>query len=530
MAITRFSVDVTGAQLPSDYRQRKLATLFSSSPGENVQPFPFWFTDVIPIARGFKSIEYEAGELMPVVAGDQQVRPLYKVLPTSAVDIQPIYTANGLIYTRSPITLEWDDTGIPPTLSPYQPTVALIQARAFVYQPGVGIYELDPLTGVFNQVTLHWGTGVTPPPWDDVRGIVSNSGYLMLYTADTIYWSSPIDPLEFALTDAGQVPTGAGSSRIQALLGTIQYSTRIAGGSIIYSNKNIISVRYTGSVISPWAFVEIPNAGGVTKAYHVSTPDDGNTHYVWSTKGLITVSLTQANRILKEFTDAVTSNVYHLVDDGDNISEVSTPIDIGLHNVLGGKLIFSVGAELDPYDVAWVYDLDLNRWGRLEFSHWAISPHFDVSLADRPTYQWLIDNNKAWDDLVDVTMRSMLGQAADLSPKPDKLAVIGGDGTAYKVDLLKTTTNAKSVVLIGDVRLTRRRACTIQRVEVQTDQARPQIFLRPENQVPVEFLESTYEPMNYLGYSTANMQLIELRGDFTISALEVSLQDAGYAL
>lgn len=528
MAITRFSVDVQGAQLPSDYKQRKLATLFSSTPGENVQPFPFWFTDVIPTARGFKSIQYDAGEQLPVIVGDQNHRPAYKILPTADVEVVPILAANDLIYIRNTSTLLWGDSGIPANPTPFQPTIAVIQAQSFVYKPSVGIYKLDSQSGTLTAFPLDWG-GITPPSFDTIRGICSNSGYLMLYTVDTIYWSSPIDPADFRLVDAGQIPTGAGSTRIQSLLGTIQYSTRIAGGSIIYSNKNIVSVRYTGSSSNPWAFVEIPNAGGVTRAYHVSTPDDGNTHYVWSTKGLITVSLGQARRILKEFTDFISTNQYRLLTDTE-IEDLDTPTDIALHNILGGKLCFSVGAEDMEFSVLWLYDLDLNRWGRMEHEHWAVAPHHDVSLTDRPTYDRLLLDTLTFDGLANVTMRSMLGQAEDIAAKPDRMTLLGSDSMMQVVNLLADTTTAVSKVFIGDIRLSRSRACTVQRVLLQTTESKPLVTLRPVYQPLVNFIESTYEPSNYLGYGTANYHVLELSGNFTISAIEVSLQDAGYAL
>ena len=197
MSVTRFDVDVQGAQLPSDFRQRKLATLFSSTPGENIQPFPFWFTDVIPISRGFKSVEYEAGEQLPLVVGDQAHRPLYKILPTVEADVVPIFACNDLIYIRSRSTLLWADSGIPSNPTPVQPTVAFIQADSFVYKPSVGIYKLNQTTQALDAFPLDFGSGITPPSFDDIRGICSNSGYLILYTAETVYWSSPIDPSDF---------------------------------------------------------------------------------------------------------------------------------------------------------------------------------------------------------------------------------------------------------------------------------------------------------------------------------------------
>ena len=529
MAVTRANIDIIQQQLPADHRQRKLAALFTSSPGENVLPYPYWYHNVVPTARGFKSVNYSQLEAIPPVdiTIEQLVHPSYGEVPTAELYTVPIYVANNKLYTFDFKVNVWrEDFDLPN--SNISPTVAYVSGTSYLFHPSIGLKKL--VQGSWVDVTLDWGTGVTPPPLGDFIGIANNTGYLVLYDRTTIYWSAPDNPEMFGLEVAG-VPTGAGSSRIQALLGYIQNLKTLAGGAIIYSNKNAISMRYTNNARNPWVFTELPDSAGITAAHHVVVSPSGAAHYAWTTQGLMQLTLGQGKRILPEWTQVLSSEEYSL-DGATEVQTVNTRVNLRMSLAVGSALIISVGEEGKPYNAAWVYDLDLGRWGRLQYDHWDIVSYTPLEDPDIVTYREMTDNNWTFASLRGRTIRSLAGSATGASAVARELAVIGADGFRHKADLSSLSDGADAFVLIGDVRITHSKATTLQSVKLQTAGGAPKVEACVLGVDPlwVEFIHNTYTPDEWVEFVSGNALTLKVSGDFTISSIEIALQQAGYVL
>lgn len=529
MATTKFNVDLLNQQLPADYRQRKLATLFSSTPGENIQPFPYWYHNVVPTARGFKSVSYERMDSLPAVDSTltQYTLPTYYTVESATLYTIQIYVVNNKLFTYNYKDLAWQqsyDLGASTT----QPTLATVSGNSYMFHPTFGLKCYNVSTLSWDDVTLDWGKGVTPPPMANFLGITDNTGYLLLFDDVTVYWSSPTNPETFALADSLGVATGAGSTRIQAALGIIQTIEPIAGGAIVYTNKNMVSMRYTNNARNPWSFVELPDSAGVIGSQHIANDIARAYHYVWTTHGIMQVNLAGAKRILPEWTQQISSDLF-FVDGADaTVRQEVSSLALRVSVAAGSVLILSVGREAEPYSTAWTYDLDLNRWGRLQIPHIDIKQYILSPIIT--TYQALIDKNHSFNDLVGTTMRSMRGDSASASAVSRELVVIGADGYRYNVDLAKISSNADAFVLIGDIRLTRNTACALQEVRLQTTEGTPNVDVHTVNQGWRKFMHNTYEPDSWVEYSSGNHHTIKLSGDFIISGIEVTLQNAGYKL
>lgn len=531
MAVTKANIDITQQQLPADHRQRKQAALFTSSPGENILPYPYWYHNVVPTARGFKSVSYQQLEALPAVDPTipQVVHPSYGEVPTAGLYTVPIYVANNKLYTYDFKVNAWREDFDLTQATDVAPTVAYVNGTSYMFHPTITLKKLEQ--GTWVDVTLDWGDGVTPPDLGAFTGIVSNTGYLVLYDKDTIYWSSPENPEVFALVNTGGVATGAGSSRIQALLGYIQNIKALAGGSIIYSNKNAISMRYTNNARNPWVFVELPDSAGITEARHVVVAPSGAAHYAWTTQGLMQLTLGQGKRILPEWTQSLSSEEY-IVSDSNDIEVIAAKVNIRMSLAVGSALIISVGREGQPYDAAWVYDLDLGRWGRLDFTHWDIVSYTPLADPDIVTYAEMITDSWSFASLAGRTISSLAGSAVGASAVSKELAVVGADGFRYKVDLAAPSTSADSYVLIGDIRITANKATTLQAVRLQTLEGAPQISACAVEANPqwTQFINNTYTPNEWVEFVSANAITLKVSGDFTISSLEIALQQAGYVL
>lgn len=528
MARQKFDVDLTSAQPPADYRQKKLATLFSSSPGENVQPYAYWLKNVVPTARGFKSISYSPLNNVPAYdeSVDQPRPPIYITAPTDTLYTVPIYSVNGVLYYYKIQDQSWLEVGLAAS-SPHQPSLAYVSGNTYLFQQELGLLKYDGQS--FAAVTLGWGDGVTPPNMDDMIGIVATNGYLVLYTVDTVYWSSPIDPENFALTDGTGVTTGAGSTRVQALQGELVILRSIAGGVILYSNKNMLSMRYTNNASNPWIFSELPEGSGVTSSDHVTSSILRGYHFVWSTTGLAQVTLTGATRILPEWTSRLSTEQLSLTDGTDVITVAGTN-QLRISMAAGNFLIISVGKRDTPYRMAWTYDVDLNRWGRFEIDHWAVAPYVPLTSSEVVTYEEMQLQGWLYSDLYAVPIASLLGSTQSLSAFAQELMFVRADNVRVRCDLASDSNGADSLMLVGDIRLSRTRACTIQEIELQVDSMSPIVSVSTDKRDYLPYILNPTLDGVYQQRCTGNRHVVAVEGDFTISAMELTLQNAGAAL
>ena len=530
MATRTFGVDIIGQQLPADFRQRKLATLFSSTPGENIQPYPYWYHNVVPTARGFKSISYERLDAIPAIQAGivQHIPPSY--IPVESVSIYtiPLYVVNNKLYTFDFALDKWDlvhDLGT----STITPTTAYVNGTSYAFHPVMGLKKYDFLNRTWVDVTLKWAEDpdtVVPPTTSEFVGIVDNTGYLVMYTTDTIYYSSPTNPEDFSLTKGG-VSTGAGSTRVQPAIGEFQMIAPIAGGAIIYTNKNMVSMRYTNNARNPWSFVELADGAGIVNMHHIANDTARAYHYVWTTHGIMQISLSTARRILPEWTQQISSELYALDVNGE-VQTKQGRVNVRMNIAAGSVLLISVGSELEPYAATWVYDLDLNRWGRLQYPHLDIAQY--IEIPDIYTYEKLIAEQLKFKDLSSRSMRALMGTTENVSAVSRELVFIGTDGYRYKVDLAAMSSGAEAFVLVGDIRMTRSKACILQQVRLQTTEGLPSISVYTKDQAWRDFMHNPYEPDCWVEYSSGAAHTIKLEGDFIISSMEVTLQQAGYSL
>lgn len=110
---------------------------------------------------------------------------------------------------------------------------------------------------VTREVTYHnidgymqWGTN-----W---IGVASWGNYMLVYTLERVYYSSPLDFKDF--TPA----TGLGGSlRIAEALGPIQCIVPHSQGFLIYCRKNIVNASYSGDPVAPFILTEVPGSAGL---------------------------------------------------------------------------------------------------------------------------------------------------------------------------------------------------------------------------------------------------------------------------
>lgn len=319
-------------------------------------PQAFFMQNVLPTQRGFDSVHYAR------VVG-QHTYPTYldKVftLRDGAGNVALYSHAGGqnLVYTAS--TGTWVAF---PTVSG-QVTVAYLKGTTYIAIAGMGLYVYDFGAETFTQQTL---SGIS---FTNVDGVAAANQYLLLWTPDTLAWSDPADPLDFSTSLAG-------STGILANRGLLVQCLPISDGLIAYTTHNAVSCLYTGNSTLPFAFREIPNSAGIADPEHVAYEGTANAHIAWTTSGFMQVGMREATLIWPELSAAVAAGVYSSCPvSGTGRYPTLESVDslaVKLSNIGARYIAVSVksaDAGTIEYPLAYVYDVALDRWGRLDIPH-----------------------------------------------------------------------------------------------------------------------------------------------------------------
>ena len=112
-----------------------------------------------------------------------------------------------------------------------------------------GSQTLNPATALVTNVPFAPGT---------IDGIASSSGFLILWSGISIAWA-PFDGTSFNFAPlVNNAFSGAGREIPEDIKGNITSIIGVAGGFIVFTNRNAISAHFTTNTIAaPWIFREI---------------------------------------------------------------------------------------------------------------------------------------------------------------------------------------------------------------------------------------------------------------------------------
>lgn len=315
-------------------------------------PQAFFMQNMLPAQRGFQSVHYAR------VVG-AYTYPVYmdKVHTLRDADgnvaLYAHASGQNLIYTAA--TGAW--TAFPTTSG--EVSVAYLKGVSYVCIAGLGLYVYDFVAGTFDAQVV---SGIS---FTNILGVCSASQYLLLWTQDTLAWSDPANPLDFGTSLAG-------STQILANRGLLVQCLPITAGAIAYTTHNAISVNYTGNSNLPFAFVEIPNSAGIADSEHVAYEGTGNAHIAWTASGFMQVGSRNAELIWPELSDAIAAGLYSTSSGGFPSLVQCDALSVKVSNVGGRYVLVSVKdatSGAPEFRVAYVYDIALGRWGRLDIPH-----------------------------------------------------------------------------------------------------------------------------------------------------------------
>lgn len=242
-------------------------------------------------------------------------------------------------------------------------TKAHVQGTTYIYIAEVGCYKYNFDTDTLDTVTLG---GLTASA---VLGVTTLSGYLIVWTADTIAWSAIADPTDFV----PDLATGAGSGSAEGAAGAILLVAAANIGLIVYTTGNVLSANYTGNSQYPFQVRALPSSGGLKNSKHADYNSVTGQQYAYTTSGLQLFDVQRAQTVLSEITDFISGSKFEDCDSNTGVFTVTNLTEAmvkAIKFVANRYLIISYG--IDEYTHAIFYDTQLKRYGKLKITHKAV--------------------------------------------------------------------------------------------------------------------------------------------------------------
>lgn len=492
----------------------------------------YYMENVIPSSRGFTSVGYQS--VVPALA---DIVPQY-VLECRSPD-------GGLSYVAVAGTqvMHWfDDQGWAVysniTADPeFVPQVAVVRGQSYFYFGLYKIYTLDPEDLALEPITLQ---GIDPGA---ISGICSGGAQLVLYTSNTIYYSAVLDSTDFLPSLA----TGAGSTQVLALKGTIVTCLPLGQDFVIYTQYSAVHARYTGNFALPYVFNEVSGSTGIITQKHVAYNTNTGSHVAYGNAGFQEITASGVASVFPEIADQIAKGIIAEVDPITDLVtyNINTALNIKVGFVANRWLFISIGdtPEQEVFKEAYMYDTTLQRWGRLKLTHtcifeWAGS----ASVEGIKTYQDLANAYPLYGDTDGLLYRDLGSLAAKYSAlNKQKIAVMSHLGNvcilvaAESGQLTGNNIGTDAVmprILMGRFKLFRDQGTELQWVRLNKLVQGNIVLIghdyngaavkRMENLSPSDFHAGTYSKK-----LNADSVSVEMRGTFVLTDLVLCAASGG---
>ena len=377
-----------------------------------------------------------------------------------------------------------------------------------------------------------------------VNGIVAANAYLIAYTDDTIYWSSILDPTDFMPSLA----TTAGSSKVLSVKGKILYCVSLSDGFLIYTTFNAIAATYTGNQAYPWTFKEIEGSPGIDETEEITKDNNATYQFANTQSGLVRLDKSNAVLVWPEITEFLNCRRLETYDYLLKKIKEKNLLEALIYKIaLIANRFLVISYGYFALDFAIVFDIGLNRWGKLRVEHvdcfeYVGHPDVQVSLDDALRYidldpRTYEELTETYEELGGIFISGTIGEGQ----RPYKsLAFLKADGSVSIVDFDLTHQEEESVLYLGKYQLTRNRFIELYEIWMERLPAAESEF---KLAVLVSFdgttIADTVYPFldtknsnavqrSYLPLLTAHNFILRLEGRFDLHNLELVFAEAGY--
>jgi len=535
---TAVRAKLTQASFPFNFQEIAATVLVGQATDQNLQtggeqvaaevPQAFFLQNMLPEQRGFASVHYS--RVVSEHTYPRYLERVYTILDAQGrVALYAPVADFALIYSAA--TQSWVKFASPTG----QVSTAYLKGTTYVCITGAGLYAYDFDLQTFSVLAV---SGISS--FDSILGVVAVNQYLVLYTAEAVYYSSPTNPLEFTPS-----PGGPGTSGILALRGQIVTVLAINDGAIVYTTKAAISMLYTGNPNLPFSFRGIKGSAGVSSEEHVSYNTTLGEHIAWTSNGFMQVSQQQAQLVWPELSDSVAAGIFSTLGANNYpVLQGKQQLAVKVSSVGTRYILISVkdsSSGVLEYPHAYVYDTSLDRWGRIDIPHVDIFEYSKPEFVSAFTYDSL--NSLSYDDLASKTygdLREVLaGKAAQFGTTFGVVNKLGAVFIALNPLTASLATiedldsgAATPLICLGRYRVIRPNAVCLQEIQI-TNQATDTTVQWNAHDLSGDMfgvLSPFKNPRNrgqYNGRLSGAHVSITLMGRMLLTALEFILTDAG---
>lgn len=501
MAVQRFKVALNNARMPLVSTQAQRAVFV---PGLDTAPRTsrqftgsetsidynlaqvIFSENVMPTAQGISSVGYSQRIAAKPGAVDFDSVFALKDADENTVLYSP---AGGNNYVHDPVTGLWAGTplsSLHPGFLSFNRSPALCPV-SYCYVEGFTFVCFGGLTVTTGSGTvdasIYWWNPATkllaPAPTSKYtnlpftagtsNGIGSSNGNLIVYSGIEIAWA-PFDGSVFNFESyANNAFTGAGVQTPEDVQGNIRAVIALPGGFLAFTDKNCIAATYTASNLStPWIFREVANAGGIESYEQCTVEGSLGICYAFTTAGLQRLSLNQAESAFPDVGDFIAGRYIERINTAD-VSRISgsTTLDlfIKLSSVGNRYIVISYGTMKNRFTHALVYDIGLERWGKLAVRHRDCFYYNYGTTTGNYTY---IMVPEPYDSPLLTTYDATAGISNAFTSAQHAIAFVTEGGQVITADwsgALRETED-QAVAMIGRIQLTRTSNTQFNRVEL----------------------------------------------------------------
>lgn len=320
---------------------------------------------------------------------------------------------------------------------------------------------LVPTTSVL--LNMPFGAG-------EIDGISSSSGYLLVWSGLTIAWAFfNGSAFDFEIYTNGNY-TGSGYQIPEDLQAPVTAIISLSGGFLAFTSRNCVAANYHSQTISaPWVFREVPDAGGIETYEQATVEGSLGKIMAYTSSGVQAITLNSASHAHPTIADFITGREVERYDFATHQLEpgaIASDMFVKVTAVGNRFVVFSYGYVAGVYSFALVYDVALQRWGKLRIKHRdCFAFNFAAVGTAGLTYGALID--VPYSDLAATTYEDLRIPDSRVVPAQRALAFMtdrGGISLASWAH--RAAVEDTAVAIIGRVQIKRNKNVQINRLEL----------------------------------------------------------------
>lgn len=502
MAVQRFKVALNAARFPLVSTKGQRAVFVPGLDTAPRTPRAFMGSNE---SVDFNLPQILYGEnIMPAAEGVKSVGYTQLIAPTINTDFDQIFglrdaqentvlycPAAGKNYVYDTIAGAWTTTpflaihGV--AIDPASPNTEATAKVTYAYVDGKTFVCYSRLTATGAPATdasiLYWnpstqslssaGALITNLPFavGTIDGISSSNGHLLVYSELSVAWAAFNGTAFDFTTYANGEFTGSGSQIPEDVQGPIKACIGVSGGFVLLTGKNAVAASYHAqSIAAPWVFREIAGAGGVESYEQATVEGSLGMLIAYTTTGLQKISLNSSEEVHPDVSDFIAGRYIERYSFGtQELSQASTSLDffVKITNIANRYLVISYGTYPKVYSFALVYDMTLQRWGKLRIVHRDCFYYNYGTVTADLTYSMLGDIPYEYPELS--TYASTTQQSNAIVAAQHGLAFLKADGSVSLADWssLIRSTEDEAVAIIGRMQLTRASNAQFNRAEIE---------------------------------------------------------------